>query len=148
MTHNILEKGFSTRALNLHPMWQIMFQAPIEDIDRIFDQITRSTPLKMGKTDSNGFRSASGQEYYRPLEGAPTGAEDEIRKRPKVDEMTFYIPKDDKILNDILEAIYEVHSYYEPLIVVREVLRSETKGLDDSNNPHRWWNKQGDWKDS
>ena len=46
----------------------------------------------------------------------------------------------------VIEAIYEVHSYYEPVITVTDVLRSLCKGLDDSINPHRWWNKDGDWK--
>ena len=49
-------------------------------------------------------------------------------------------------LNNVIEAIYEVHSYYEPVITVTEVLRSQCKGLDDKDNPHRWWNKEGDWK--
>lgn len=77
---DIIRKGFDTRPIDMQPMWQIMFQAPDEDIDRIF------------------------------------------------------------------EAIYAVHSYYEPVITVTEVLRSQCKGLDDNDNPHRWWNKGGDWK--
>ncbi len=30
--------------------------------------------------------------------------------------------------------------------MTHEVLRSRCKGLDDSDNSHRWWNKSGDWK--
>jgi hypothetical protein len=43
-------------------------------------------------------------------------------------------------------VVYEAHPYYEPVITVTEVLRSLGKGLDDTKNPHRWWNKAGDWK--
>ena len=49
-------------------------------------------------------------------------------------------------IEKVIEAIYAVHGYYEPFIYVREVLRSRCRGLDDSKNPHRWWNKEGDWK--
>ena len=44
------------------------------------------------------------------------------------------------------EAIFAVHSYQEPFICVREALVSRSRGLDDSKNPHRWWNTTGDWK--
>jgi len=103
-------------------------------------------PLPHGKTDKNAYRAASGMEYYRPLEGTPTGAEDEVRKRPDVDLLSVVIPRDQVMASKVVEAIYEVHCYYEPVIYIQEILRSRCKGLDDSDNPHRWWNKSGDWK--
>ena len=146
MSTTIIQSGFESRAIKMEPLWQVTYQAPIEDIDRIFEAITTVVPLVQGKTDRNGFRSASGQEYYRPLEGTPTGGEEDTRKRPNVDEMSFFIPRDEQALDKVIESIYAVHSYYEPVIVVKEVLRSVCKGLDDADNPHRWWNKDGDWK--
>jgi hypothetical protein len=143
---NIICDGFDTRPIEMQPMWLVMFQAPEEDVDRIFAAITKVAPLVQGKTDRNGYRAPGGLEYYRPREGTPTGAEEDTRKRPKVDEMRFFIARDEALLNAVIEAIYEVHSYYEPVIMVTEVLRSQCKGLDDSDNPHRWWNKDGDWK--
>ena len=142
----ILLTGFDTRPIPFDPIGLITYQAPVEDIDRVFDAVLAVTPLVQGKTDNNGYRAPSGHEYYRPLEGTPTGAEDELRKRPGVDEMRFFLPRDPELLAAVTEAIYEVHSYYEPVIIVQEVLRSLSKGLDDSQNPHRWWNKEGDWK--
>ncbi len=147
MNENIIQGGFDTRPIVMEPFWLVAFQAPEEDIDRIFSEVLKITPLVQGKTDSNAFRHCGGIEYYRPLEGAPTGAEDNIRRRPKVDEMRFFLPRDLKVLKQVVETIYEVHSYYEPVISVMETLRSTGKGLDDSENPHRWWNKDGDWKD-
>ena len=143
----ILQTGFDTRPIEMQPMWLIMFQAPEEDVDRIFDAICAVAPLTQGKTDRNGYRAPNGVEYYRAREGTPTGPEDDTRRRPSVDEMRFYLPRDPDLLTRVIEAIYEVHSYYEPVITVTEVLRSQCKGLDDSNNPHRWWNKDGDWKE-
>lgn len=132
----------------MQPHWLLTFQAPPDDIDRIFDRITEVAPLVHGKTDRNAYRSPGGVEYYRPLEGTPTGAEDAVRKRPDVDEMKLFLPRDPVLLDRVIEAIYEVHSYYEPVIIVQEVLRSLCKGLDDQDNPHRWWNTHGDWRDA
>lgn len=142
----IMQAGFDTRPMTFEPMWLITYQAPAEDIDRIFDAVRGVVPLVHGKTDQNGYRAPAGFEYYRPREGTPTGAEEDIRKRPGVDEMRLFLPRDEGQLTAIIEAIYEVHPYYEPVIIVQEVLRSAGKGLDDSKNPHRWWNKDGDWK--
>lgn len=142
----IIQTGFDTRPLHMEPMWLITYQAPAEDIDRIFDAIRAVVPLVQGKTDHNGYRAPDGYEYYRPREGTPTGSEDVLRKRPGVDEMRIFLPRDTAQLDAVIEAIYEVHCYYEPVIIVQEVLRSLGKGLDDSANPNRWWNKDGDWK--
>ena len=148
MAQDILQMGFETRPISMAPLWLVAYQAPEEDVDRIFHEIIKTVPLTHGKTDSNAYVARGGTEYYRPLEGTPTGAEDAVRHRPNVDEVRFFIPRDTVVLNQVIEAIYEVSSYFEPVIFVQEVLRSTCKGLDDKNNPHRWWNKQGDWKKS
>ena len=148
MTEPLMSDGFETRAIRMEPLWQVAFQAPEEDVDRIFDKVTEFAPLNHGKTDRTAFRTACGIEFYRPREGTPTGAEDKLRKRPGVVEVAFFIPRETEMLDQVIEAIYEVHSYYEPVITVREVLRSTCKGLDDRDNPHRWWNTTGDWKAS
>ncbi len=129
----------------MRPMWQVAFLAPREDIDRIFDAVAEVAPLDYGATTRNGYRMTGGVEYYQPSEDAPTGA-DGPRQRPDVDQMRLFISRDNKMLTSVIEAIYVVHSYYEPPITVTDVLRSQTKELDDSQNPHRWWNKDGDWK--
>ena len=144
--HTIFETGIDTAAIRMLPYWRIRFLAPEEDVDRIYNAIVDVAPLVYGKTDRNAIRTAPGFEYYRPLEGAPTGAEDDTRKRPGVVEMWVAIPPDEEQLKKIINAIYDTHSYYEPPITVDPILRSETKGLDDSDNPNRWWNKSGDWK--
>ena len=60
--------------------------------------------------------------------------------------MSFEIPHDQGLLDQVIEKIYEVHSYQEQTIKVHEMLVSRTKGLDDKANPNRWWNTTGDWK--
>lgn len=147
MQPDFMQSGFDTRPIEMQPMLLVMFQAPSEDVDRIFTEICKVAPLKQGDYDQNGYCAPGGVEYYRPREGAPTGAEDEVRKRPDVDEMRFFLPRDPKMLDAVIEAVYAVCSYVEPVITVQEVLRSQGKGLDDRDNPHRWWNKDGDWKE-
>ena len=122
--------------------------APADEIDALFDEIIKVAPLIYGKTDRNAIRAAPADEYYRPLEGTPTGAESETRKRPGIVEMSMMIPPDQAQLEQIIEVIYQNHSYYEPPISVEPILRSETRGLDDSQNPNRWWNRDGDWKNA
>ena len=146
LAHHIFETGIDTKAIKMLPYWRIRFMAPDEDIDHLFDAIIEVAPLVYGKTDRNAIRSASAIEYYRPMEGTPTGAEEDTRKRPGVTEMAVMIPPDENQLKAIIDVIYQNHSYYEPPITVEPILRSETRGLDDSNNPNRWWNKAGDWK--
>ena len=144
--NDLLDIGFETASLKLKPHWKITFAAPTEDIDRIFDHIKQSVRLVHGKTDQNAYLHSAGHEYYRPLEGTPTGGEDNTRKRPGVNQMHVVIPQDKEQLDKVIEAIFAVHSYYEPPIYIESLLRSQTKGVDDSDNPHRWWNTSGDWK--
>jgi hypothetical protein len=124
----------------------LTLQAPPDDVDRIMREVAKIVPLAMGKYDSNAYQSGAGVERYRPLEGAAAGAETEIRKRPGIVEVSFELPDDQKTIGQVIEAIFQVHSYQEPVIRIQNILTSRTKGLDDSENPNRWWNTTGDWK--
>jgi hypothetical protein len=138
--------GFETRSVKMEKMLLVRIQAPGEDIDRLLQAITAIVPLAMGHYDSNAYQSAPGIEIYRPLEGAAAGAETEIRKRPGTVELSFEFPDDEALAALVVEAVFEVHSYQEPVIRILPMLTSRSKGLDDSANPHRWWNTVGDWK--
>jgi len=138
--------GFETRSVRMEPMLIVSFQAPTEDIDRIMDRVVEILPLVMGAYDSNAFQSAPGVERYRPRAGAAAGAESELRRRPGIAEVSFQMADDRALLAQVIEAIFQIHSYQEPVITVRDALVSRSKGLDDRDNPHRWWNTTGDWK--
>jgi hypothetical protein len=138
--------GFETVSVRMEAMTQVAVQAPREDVERIMAAVSALDPLIVGKYDSNAFQSAGGVERYRPLEGAAAGPETEIRQRPGVVQVGFHLPQDAGLLEKVIEAIFQVHSYQEPLITVADVLVSRSKGLDDKDNPHRWWNTTGDWK--
>ena len=138
--------AFETPSVRMEAMLLLRFQAPPEDVDRIMAAVCALTPLAMGNYDQNAYQSADGIERYRPLAGAAAGAESDLRKRPGVVEVSFQLPRESDLLARVVEAIFQVHSYQEPMIAVEEILVSRSKGLDDSKNPHRWWNTTGDWK--
>lgn len=138
--------AFETKSIRMERLFAVRLLAPEEDFERIMEHVCRVAPLTQGAYDSNAWVSAPGIERYRPLEGAAAGAETEVRKRPGVVEISFELPHDMAILEQVIETIYQVHSYQEQTIKVHEMLVSRTKGLDDKANPNRWWNTTGDWK--
>jgi hypothetical protein len=144
----MVEQRFETMSVNMElvPMLLLTFQAPAQDVDRIMAEVIKIVPLAMGKYDSNSYQSGAGVERYRPLEGAAAGPETEVRKRPGIVEVSFELPDDRPVVDRVIEAIFQAHSYQEPVIRIQTLLSSRSKGLDDSDNPNRWWNTTGDWK--
>ena len=143
-----MRDGFETMSVKLVPMLLLTVQAPPEDVERLMTEVTRITPLAMGNYDRNAYQSAGGIERYRPLEGAAAGAETETRQRPGIVELSFELPDNQELLEKVVEALFLVHSYQEPVIRIAPILTSRSKGTDQSRNPHRWWNTSGDWKTS
>lgn len=141
-------EGFETRSVRMERKCLLTVQAPADDVDRIMAAVTQVTPLIMGRYDSNAYQSGSGVERYRPLEGAAAGPEIEVRKGPDVVEVSFELADDRELVEAVIEAIFEHHSYQEPVIRIVPILTSRSKGFNDSANPHRWWNTTGDWKET
>ena len=142
----MIERNFETKSVRMERMVLLAFQAPVADVDRIMEAVVKVVPLTMGKYDSNAYQSGTGVERYRPREGAVAGAEAEIRKRPDTVEVSFELPDDQAVIEQVIEVIFQVHCYQEPVIRVQNIVSSRSKGLDDSKNPHRFWNTTGDWK--
>lgn len=142
----MIDSSFETKSVRMERMVLLVLQAPTDDVDRIMEAVVKVVPLTMGKYDSNAYQSGAGIERYRPLEGAAAGPETELRKRPGTVEVTFELPEDQNVIGQVIEVIFQTHSYQEPVIRLQNILASRTKGLDDSKNPNRWWNTTGDWK--
>lgn len=142
----MIDSGFETKSLRMELLLLVSFQAPAVDVDRIMEAVIAITPLGMGNYDSNAFQSAGGVERYRPLGGAAPGAETVLRQRPGTVEVSFELPDDQALAARVVEAIYQAHSYEEPVIRLQPLLASRSKRLDDRTNPNRWWNTTGDWK--
>jgi hypothetical protein len=139
-------RSFETRSVRMERLLLVTVQMPAEDVDRVMDEVVKAAPLVMGNYDSNAYQSAAGIERYRPLEGAAAGAESELRRRPGIVRVSFELADDQALLERVVESIFQVHSYQEPVIRVESILTSRSKGLDDKANPNRWWNTTGDWK--
>ncbi len=146
MTDRSTLAAFETRSVEMRHFWTVTIQAPAEDVDRIMAHVTSVTPLMQGPYDNNAYVTATGTERYRPLPGAAAGPETAVRERPGVVEVGFEMAPDPGLLQQVVETVFQVHSYQEPVIKVHDTLVSRSKGLDDSANPYRWWNTTGDWK--
>ncbi|MGH6880847.1 hypothetical protein [Hypericibacter sp.] len=142
----MITRGFETRAVRMEPMLLLTLLAPPDDVDRIMAAVIKIAPLVMGKYDCNAYQSGAGIEWYRPLEGAAAGPETEVRKRPGTVELCFELSPEQPLVDEVIEAIFQTHSYQEPVIRIQNILASRSKGLDDRDNPNRWWNTTGDWK--
>lgn len=139
---------FSTKSVCMVRLLMVDTYAPVEDVERIMQHVCKVDPLAQGlRYDSNAYQSADGVERYRPREGAVAGVEENVRLRPGVVRISFELPDDQDVLAGVVEAIFNVHSYQEPVIRVHHILSSRSRGLDDRDNPHRWWNTSGDWKE-
>lgn len=137
--------ALETPSLHLIEVYLIHLLTPRADAPRLMEAICRADPLAIGAYDRNVFETAGGTEHYRPREGAVAGVESETRHRPDVVQLQFQIARDPDRLKRLIEHIFQVHIYQEPTIEIREGLASRSKGLDDRANPHRWWNREGDW---
>lgn len=137
---------FETTSVRMERRLTIEIQAPEDDVDRVMDAVVALTPLEQGPYDQCALQSAPGVERYRPRDGAAAGAESALRKRPGVVAVRFEIEDDPALTTAIVEAVFQAHSYQEPVIKIEETLVSRSKGLDDRDNPNRWWNTTGDWK--
>ena len=51
MQKDFMQTGIDTRPIEMQPMLLVMFQAPQEDVDRIFADICKVAPLKQGDYD-------------------------------------------------------------------------------------------------
>jgi hypothetical protein len=142
----MIDSGFETKSLRMTLLLLVTFQAPEADVDRIMDAVVAITPLRTGKYDRNAYQSAHGTERYRPLDGAAAGPETELRRRPGTVEISFELPDDQALAAEVVEAIFQAHSYEEPVIRVQPILAARSRGVDDRANPNRWWNTTGDWK--
>jgi hypothetical protein len=142
----MMDQQFETKSVRMERNLLMTILAPVEDVDRIMEAVVKISPLVMGKYDNNAYQTAAGTERYRPLEGAAAGPESDVRKRPGVVEIIFEVADDNSVAERIVEAVFQVHSYQEPLIRIQPIFSSRSKGLDDTYNPNRWWNTTGDWK--
>ena len=57
-------------------------------------------------------------------------------------ELKISIERDRPILEQVMDAVLDVHHYEEPVIFVREDWASRANYDPTSTNPNRWWNNE------
>lgn len=119
-------RNLEMHSLRMEPMVLLHMQAPVADVDRIMEAVVKIVPLAMGKYDSNAYQTGEGIERYRPLEGAVAGPETDLRKRPRIVEVSFELPDDQSVIEKVIEIIFQTHSYQEPVIRVQNIWASRT----------------------
>lgn len=125
---------------HLDPVWFVRTELADRDDARIREAVTQATGLRYGDYDGVAFESATGTQFFRPVEGSVAGARaEEIRMPVRV--LSFSLPRDAEMLARAIEAIRHSHSYEEPVISVTEGWATRAHDADQRDNPNRWWNR-------
>ena len=138
-------RDYQAKSGKFIPVWIIDIQTVIEDVDKILDAVTEVYPLKYGRYGRNASISAVGMETAQPeansttenhIAGFVVGG---VETYPMV-ELRISIERDISILEEVMDAIHEVHHYEEPVIFLQEAWASRANYDPKRNNPNRWWN--------
>lgn len=138
-------RNYQAKSGRLVPVWVIDVQTVIEDVDKILDAIMEVYPLKYGRYGRNASISAVGMETAQPEANSTTEnhiagfVPGEVETYPMV-ELKISVERDLSILEEVMDAIHEVHHYEEPVIFLKEAWASRANYNPKSDNPNRWWN--------
>ncbi|AAV97022.1 hypothetical protein SPO3808 [Ruegeria pomeroyi DSS-3] len=124
--------------------WRVLVQVPEPDCPRVIAAVIAEDPLIWGDYDRVTF-AAPGQQHFRSLPGGANTPTDDAVSVPCL-ELSFFLSGDAGRLDPVLHAIYRVHPYEEPVILVLPALRTNhIRGVDEGN-PNRFWNREtADW---
>jgi hypothetical protein len=136
-----LPTAIEDKAFRLEPAYIVSVNVPSEAAEKVLRRITDSVPLEYGNYDHVAFRSATGVEQFRPLQGSRAGEQAVLSEVPTT-RITFAIPEDVDILHKVIAAVRYVHPYEEPVVHVETGWMNRAKLGGDESNPNRWWNQQ------
>jgi hypothetical protein len=128
------------KEFQLEPAYIVSVNVPSEAAEKVLRSITDSVPLEYGKYNHVAFRSATGVEQFRPLQGSRAGEQAMLSEVPTT-RITFAIPEDVNILHKVIAACRYAHPYEEPVVHVETGWMSRAKAGGDESNPNRWWNQ-------
>jgi len=109
--------------LTLSARYKITVFVPPTFLDQLLDRIFKVTSLTFGSYDHVLWRSYPGVEQFRPLRNArPTvGKVGEISEQQSV-QLVFTVPRDERFLSELLDALVQAHPWEQPVIIVEEAL--------------------------
>jgi hypothetical protein len=128
-------------SFRLVPAYIVAVNVPSGAAEKVLREITNSVPLQYGNYDRVAFRSATGLEQFRPLNGSKAGKQAEITEVPTT-RITFAIPQDSETLRRVIAAVRNAHPYEEPVVQVAAGWMSQAKHENEVSNPNRWWNQK------
>ena len=138
-------ENYTARTGKLDPVWTLEIQTRPDDVDRILDAALAVHPLAYGRYQRNASVSAVGCETTQPLPGSTTTTHKDsyaigVPETYPVVEVKISIGRDLTALQQVMDAILDIHHYEEPVIYVREDWASRARYAPNSTNPNRWWN--------
>src|SRR5215467_1965099 len=140
-TLNTSPGAIEDNSFRLERAYIVSVNVPTEAVKKVLRSITDAFPLPYGRYDQVAFRSATGVEQFRPLQGSRAGEQESLSEVPTT-RITFAIPEDVDALHKVVAAIRYAHPYEEPVVHVESGWMSKAKTGGEESNPNRWWNQQ------
>ena len=116
---------------------RITVQVPETDVNAVITAVTSVDQLIYGDYDNVTFTSQTGTQGFRALGTGRNVATQSVVTVPCV-ELSFFCAGD---AVPLIEAIYGVHPYEEPVIFIAPILRSLHVSGQEEDNPNRFWNR-------
>ncbi len=136
---------YTAKSGHFEPVWTLEIQTLPEDTDRILDAVMQVHPLGYGRYHRTASISATGRETTQPQANSTTTTHKagytagQTETYPMV-ELKISIERDLSALEQVMDAILQLHHYEQPAIYLREDWASRAAYDPDNTNPNRWWN--------
>ena len=138
-TSSILD-GLEGGDWRLDPVFVVAVELGERDDDSIRHAVQEAYGLRYGDYENVSFESAHGIQRYR---GQPDAVDTPLADETVRDVSVWRccIPRDAEMLGGILDIVYELHSYEEPVVHVVESYAARARPGVDRNTPNRAWNR-------
>lgn len=120
--------------------WRITIQCPLAGVETLTEALSRELDLRQGAYDHCVYIRGEGKQQFRALEGSHAGNEGTLQSTQS-EEIVFSMLPDTTVLKKMFQVVFEHGVQEEPTIYIDEIWSSQSKYLDDKDNPNRYWNR-------
>lgn len=136
---------FETSRFWSEQVFRMSVQLPQEYCEKVLRAVLSVSELRYGDYDHVSFESQPGMQRFRSRGTGRNIETHNVLTVPCV-ELSFLVGTDPSVVTQVLEAIYSVHPYEEPVICVEQCCRARHRRGVDEDNPNRFWNAApADW---